>query len=301
MNLNINPLNALIDLNKIPYQIFEEYLSNLDKYKHISIFTLPVRIAVPNEEISVYDEYVDLTYNEENKFLTGVQYTLYEYVPGYYTSPTVFSLIDTPDKGTLFDTNLSFSIIGFSDITIGSFLQFYTDYLSNYIFEVINIRTPILTNIKVPILDLDLKVANIRSLDELNISNIYYFDWTEDKFIPKELYDQKIQAIEYITTTLIPDIKQNCFDYNSENYIPQDNIYLQYFYFYYIGQKINKNHRRFDLPIPIDPIENPEKYSSLNLTTLDDFYNALDCVNASVDCILKTCELIQKLKEAGYV
>ena len=306
MNFNKSILDSFKTLSEIPFNILDNYLSYISKYKNLFLYSLPARIYVPDESNSIYDDTIDLTYNIEDKFFTGVRYKLYEYVPVYYSSPTMFNLMETQDKGVVFDTTLSISLIGFDDITIGALVQFYTNYLSQLVFEVINIRTPLLTNIKEPIIELDLKVSNITNPENsLNISDIYYFDYSEGKFVDKNTFELKKAALEYIEKEIIPYTKANCFDYNFEIYIPPDNLYMQLFYFDYIGRRINVSTRRLDLPIPIDPIINPDKYSQLgNYTsyTLDDYYNLLNCQNTDEQniCIKKTCELIQKLKEAGY-
>ena len=287
MNSNFNPIDLLKNEQDYLYQLTSEYLEQANRYKNLFRYSIPVRILTPDENKSVYDTAADLTYDKKDYYLTGYVYTLYEYVPVYYTNPLMFNPVIDNEQGLKIDTNLTVSLVGFDDITIGSYVMFYSDYLSNIIFEVSNIRTPLLSNVKLPVFELDL-IKSTLTKDQLMayiengqtiIGEIYYYDYTSEKFIPKSEYEEKLNSLEQINSVYIPFFKEY-FDYLNEAYYYIDEngnkIYEKYLNLYFldfIGDYVNKNWMRLDFPIPAAPLINPQSYTPTEVNYQTQKYN----------------------------
>ena len=275
MNLNFNPLDSLKNEGDWLYNITTEYLRTANRYKNLFKYSLPIRILTPDEDVSIYDKITDLTYDKKTLGFTGYRYNLYEYVPAYFVNPLIFNpLID--DTGLKIDVDVSISLIGFNDITIGSYIMFYADYLSSMIFEVTNIRTPLLSNIHIPIYELELVKSTLNpellseyiQTGQIIIKEIFYYDITCDKFITKDEYERKIATVNDILQSDISYFKTN-FDYTYGAYFyvssgELEKIYEKYLNLYfldYIGRVVNRRAIRFDFPIPTAPILYPEKFT----------------------------------------
>jgi hypothetical protein len=276
MNLNFNPIDLLTTEAPRLYQLTNEYLSFISRYKNLFHYSLPVRIITPNENSSIYDKETDLTYNKYYSNLTGYKYDVYEYVPLFYTSATLFNLLIDNERGAELNTNLSVSILGFDDLTIGSFILFYDDNtFSNAVYEITNIRTPLLTNVSVPIFDVDLSLSDIDKNTLINnllqsgaLNQIYYFDYTQEKFITQEEYRQKVSNVQSIYTDYIPYFK-NYFDLSKELYFCINSQtgekgyekYLNLYFLDYVGGFINKGNLRLDFYIPTGVFINPNDFT----------------------------------------
>ena len=301
MNLNFNILDAINTVPTHTYKIFEEYLLQIDKYKNISFTALPVRFIVPDENNSIYDELTDTTYKKNRMNKTGLKYKVYEYVPVFYSSPIMYSLMVDPEFGAKFDAGLNISVIGFKDITVGSYVQFYGDYLSKIVFEVSNIRTPLTTNLAVPIYELDL----IRAPSDLDIdvSEIYFYDYSEEKFIPINEFKNKIQKLEYLVNEIIPKLNSQCFDNRKEIFLQDtNNKDFNKYVCTTIADKFNRNYRRLPINIPFGYcFENEEELNLLseeNYPRAKDLVDKFDCVNAAPNsCRYYYCEFLKTISE----
>jgi hypothetical protein len=292
MNSNFNILDRIQTAPAITYKIFERYLLNIDKYKNISFTALPVRIITPDRENSIFDNITDATYKKNISDKTGLKYKVYEFVPAFYTSPITYALMNDPSAGLKFDATVNISLIGFDDITIGSYVQFYGDYLSKIVFEVSNIRTPLTTNIIVPIFELDLIRAP--SDIDLDISQVYFYDYSEEKFLPKEKFEEKIEKLNYLVNTLIPDINKNCFDSDKEvfNDLEEFNLYLCTT----IADRFNKNYRRIDINIPFGYCFKIDAESLSEYPKAKDILEKID-LNSATDCQKKYYEFLKIISE----
>jgi len=274
MNLNFNPIDLLTKEPAYTYSLTREFLNFVKEYKGLYHYATPARIITPALDTSVYDKDTDLTYDKNRSTLTGYKYNVYEYVPIFYTSNMNFNLI--LDEGGLNpQTNLSVSIIGFDDLTVGSFIMFYDEEtFSNIVYEITTISTPLLSNTVIPMFNIELVKSTITKdnlINDLlvnNLNQIYYFDYSLGKFVEKDKYLEKVNVVQLIYDNYIPYFKQY-FDYNEEAYycIKSENStkeyekYLNLYFLDYIGGAINKKGMRLDFAIPAAPLMFPGKFT----------------------------------------
>ena len=315
MNLNFDPLTLLTKEPLYTYNLLSEYLGTIDKYKHISTTATPVRIIVPDELNSIYNKQTDNTYDREIPSATGYKYKVYEYVPAYYSSPISFTVMNQMDTGTnLKSSPISLSVIGFGDVTIGSFVSFYSEYFERALFEVTNFRTPLLSNLIVPVFDLDLLLTDL-NLEEFiskhKISQVYFFDYTLDKFLTAEQFQQKVGALNTIQNEIIPYLKSpNCFDYQKEIYkFPTNdkskNVQLNVILLELID-KMNKFYFRLDFPVPFNSeiLSNRDKYNYKDKPVnelADELKNLVsNILPSNSECKTKLKLLAEQLKFLGF-
>jgi len=228
------------------YSMLDEYYKTIDKYKHQFTTSVPIRYFSINLEKSIIDEKLDAIYEITEKHLNGLVFDVYELAPTFYSSPITLE-ISMNEELTGLDIQkqpISITFVGVfntNQIHLNDLAQFYTEYWNKQIFQVYNIRTPLITNFRVPVFELDLTTTPIpydKALDKIRVNNIYVYDYTTRKFITYEQFKNKDKILKSMENDILPNFNNQYFDTtlelyyyseNSENYFTKEinEIYYQ--------------------------------------------------------------------------
>ena len=277
--LNIN--NLLTQGNYL-YSLIDEYHKHIKRYKNHLAQSIPIRYISLNTELSTFDrQYLDSVYQVSDSRLNGLVYDVYELVPTIFTSPFNIELLEN-ELLTGIDFNVSpvnitlFGILDPSKIHLNDFVQFYSDYFNNIVFQVYNIRTPVYTNITVPIFELDLTPSSIESdklFEKIRVNKMYVYDLSLEKFIPYEYFDRKMKIIDFIEKYLSTYLNTYFYNSRAELYCYTDNNnnnkclypYIPNYLIYEAITNVNYNFFRiFNIKIPTKVNSVLTRYISTN-------------------------------------
>ena len=219
----MNSLYDILNEHNYVYTLAEEYYKHIDRYKNQYRESVPIRYLSINTELSVFDKNLDSMYQISDKLLNGLIFDVYELVPTKYTSPISPQLLED-ETLTGLNYNLppvSITLIGTltpDKIHLNDLVQFYGDLFNKAVFQVFNIRTPLFTNVSVPIFELDLTNTSIPSdslYEKVRVNKIYIYDLSQEKFVEYEQYKNKYKLVDIIENKIVPLIN-NYFDYSAE-------------------------------------------------------------------------------------
>jgi hypothetical protein len=279
----MNSLYDILNEHNYVYTLAEEYYKHIDRYKNQYRESVPIRYLSINTELSVFDKNLDSVYQISDKLLNGLIFDVYELVPTKYTSPISPQLLED-ETLTGLNYNLppvSITLIGTltpDKIHLNDLVQFYGDLFNKAVFQVFNIRTPLFTNVSVPIFELDLTNTSIPSdslYEKVRVNKIYIYDLSQEKFVEYEQYKNKYKLVDIIENKIVPLIN-NYFDYSAELY-KVDNNYYPYEInklIYDLISDVNINYFRIhkiNIPANIELLQLPENVSSDINTTVNLF------------------------------
>jgi len=277
-------INNLLTQGSYLYTLIDEYHKHIKRYKNHLAQSVPVRYISLNTELSTFDkQYLDSVYQVSDSRLNGLVYDVYELVPTIFTSPFNIELLEN-ELLTGIDFNTSpvnitlFGILDPSKIHLNDFVQFYSDYFNNIVFQVYNIRTPVYTNITVPIFELDLTPSTIepdKLFEKVRINKMYVYDLSLEKFIPYEYFNKKMKIIDFIEKYLSSYLNTYFYNTRAELYCYTDSNkclypYLPNHLIYEAITDVNYNFFRiFNIKIPTKTNSVLARY----ITSSDDINN----------------------------
>ena len=216
---NLNSTNY----NQYMYQIYDEYL---DRYYINAIqYSFSAGLVIKYYSIQVNESY---NFDDETSIQTSFRnfkFDIYNFTPIIEMDPAVQQvLFDSTLQGTSYSTSISFTLIGISNPLPGDLFHFYDltqrkRIDKTEIFRVSNvqyIRSFNINNntnsIKIYKIDAELaplKSSSLKTIEENNILNTYFWDTDTSVFIKDNVYDYFIY---------LQDNKSNLFQKNKDLY-----------------------------------------------------------------------------------
>ena len=188
----------------------KEYLHLINKYKNIKRPSIFIKYYNINIDTSSHDEETKSTYDLYTH--SEIRFDVYDLTPTYVLSPIVNATSNVPDMGgQMYESTLNLVTFTIERPRINDIIMFYDPVKSKEIYRVMNYRVPInalyADDDSVFFYEMDLEVAPFNDINRLKTSNMFVYDLSEEKYIPKLDYFNRIEKLNSYNNILNEIIK----------------------------------------------------------------------------------------------
>lgn len=197
--------NSFLDPQMVG-QYHQEYLQLIkfyQNYKRPSIFIKYYNISFDNTS---FDENTNAIYDLYTT--SELRFDVYDLTPTFIMSPIINNTANVQDMGgQMFESITNCVIYSIKRPRINDIITFYNPIKSEEIYRVTNFKVPLNSLYSVGdsslfFHELDLEIAPFKDINMLKTSNMFVYDLSEEQYIPKLDYINKINKLEKYNTIL---------------------------------------------------------------------------------------------------
>ena len=184
-----------------PQQVSSYHKEYLNLIKHYQNYKRPgafIKYYNINTDISSYDEDTNSTYDIYSQ--SEIRFDIYDLTPTYTLSAINNATSNIPDMGgQMLESTLTLVTYTIKHPKINDVIMFYDPVKSEEIYRVMNFRVPVnmlhAGDSSLFFYEMDLEIAPFKDINKLKTSNMFVYDLSEEQYIPKKVYYEKIQKL----------------------------------------------------------------------------------------------------------